>query len=45
MTVDFKGRTETLEEVFGTKPLVPTQMIKGLWDFIKKNNLHKKTKD
>lgn len=37
--VSFKGRTETLEDVFGNKPLPPSAMTKKLWEFIKSNNL------
>jgi hypothetical protein len=42
MTVNFKGRTETLEKVFGAKPLPVTQMTKKIWGIIKKHRLLKK---
>jgi len=42
MTVNFKGRKETLEKVFGTKPIPVTQMTKKIWGIIKKNRLLKK---
>jgi len=42
MTVNFKGREETLEDVFGSKPLPVTQMTKKIWALIKKYNLLKK---
>jgi upstream activation factor subunit UAF30 len=32
-----------LSEVIGTKPLPRTDMIKRIWDYIKKNNLQDKT--
>jgi len=34
--INFKGQKETLEKVFGTKPLAPSQMTKKIWTFIKK---------
>ena len=37
--ISFKGVTDTLESVFGTKPLPPTEMSKKLWAFIKKRKL------
>lgn len=42
MTVNFKGRNETLEKVFGAKPLPVTQMTKKIWNVIKKFKLLKK---
>ena len=42
MTVNFKGRTETLEKIFGAKPLPVTQMTKRIWQVIKKHRLLKK---
>ncbi|MBI5700730.1 hypothetical protein HZC34_02635 [Candidatus Saganbacteria bacterium] len=42
MTVNFKGRLETLEKVFGAKPIPVTQMTKKIWDVIKKHRLLKK---
>lgn len=40
--IHFKGRTETMEEVFGTKPIAPSEMTKKLWVFVKKYKLGKK---
>jgi hypothetical protein len=40
--IGFKGRKETLEQVFGKKPLSPAAMTKALWKFIKKKKLAKK---
>jgi len=31
--------TETMEEVFGKKPITPSEMIKILWKYIKKWHL------
>ena len=44
MTVNFKGRTETLEKVFGSKPIPVTQMTKSIWQIVKKYKLLKKNK-
>ena len=41
-TINFKGRKETLEKVFGSKPLPPSQMTKKLWAFVKSRRLSKK---
>ncbi len=40
--VDFKGQEETLEDVFGKKPVPVTSMTKILWAVIKKKKLMKK---
>jgi len=37
--VCFKGRTDTLEELFGAAPMPPSQMTKRLWDFVKRHHL------
>lgn len=42
MTVSFKGRKETLEQVFGTSAIPVTKMTKKLWDVIKKHKMLKK---
>ena len=34
--LNFTNCTETLEEVFGRKPITPAQMTKILWRYIKK---------
>jgi hypothetical protein len=41
-TISFKGRKETLEEVFGRGKLSPSQMTKKIWAFIKKKKLSSK---
>jgi hypothetical protein len=43
-SIDFTGRQETLEEVFGTADLSPSEMTKRLWDFVKKHGLDGKGK-
>ena len=37
--IDFTGRTETVEKVFGKKPIAPSEMTKKIWAFVKSNNL------
>ncbi|MBI2970802.1 MAG: hypothetical protein HYY37_00105 [Candidatus Aenigmarchaeota archaeon] len=40
--INFAGQKATLEEVFGKAALVPSQMTKKLWAFIKGKKLGKK---
>jgi len=40
-TNNFKGCTETMEAVFGNKPVSPSDMTKKLWAFVKKHRLAK----
>ncbi len=40
--VSFRGRKESIEKVFGSKPLAPSQMTKKLWAFIKGKKLARK---
>lgn len=42
MTINFAGRTETLEAVFGSKPVMPSEMTKKIWAFVKGKKLMKK---
>jgi hypothetical protein len=37
--IDFTGRTETVEQVFGKKPIAPSEMTKKIWNFVKSNKL------
>ncbi|MBI2076392.1 MAG: hypothetical protein HYT72_04045 [Candidatus Aenigmarchaeota archaeon] len=37
--ISFKGRKETLEEVFGSKDLAPSEMTKKIWVFVKSKKL------
>ncbi len=41
-TISFKGCKDTVESVFGSAPVAPSQMTKKLWEYVKKNNLSKK---
>jgi hypothetical protein len=44
LVVSFKGRKETLEKVFGTRPIPVTKMTKSLWNIVKKFKLLKRKK-
>jgi len=37
--ISFAGRKETLEQVFGRPNVIPSQMTKKLWQFIKAKRL------
>ncbi len=37
--IKFAGRQETVEKVFGNKPIAPSEMTKKIWIFIKANSL------
>jgi len=41
-SISFAGRKETLEQIFGKKPISPSEMTKKLWKFIKAKKLGKK---
>jgi len=38
-SVCFKGRKETMEQVFGSGKLTPSEMTKKLWKFVKAKKL------
>lgn len=38
-SISFKGRKETVEQVFGSGKLAPSEMTKKLWKFIKGKKL------
>jgi len=40
--VNFKGCTETMEQVFGKKHIGTGQVMKIMWAYIKKHNLGSK---
>ncbi|RNJ76162.1 MAG: hypothetical protein EB829_03335 [Nitrosopumilus sp. H8] len=40
--INFAGRKETVEQVFGRKPIPPSQMTKKIWAFVKAKNLSNK---
>ncbi len=37
--INFTGRKETVEQVFGNKPIAPSEMTKKIWAFVKANSL------
>lgn len=41
-TINFRGCDDTLEHVFGSKPIPPSGMTKKLWAYVKRNHLNKK---
>jgi len=41
-SISFAGRTETVEHVFGSKPIAPSEMTKKLWAFVKDKKLSSK---
>jgi hypothetical protein len=38
-TISFGGCNDTLEDVFGSKAIAPSQMTKALWAYVKSNKL------
>jgi hypothetical protein len=40
--ISFAGRKETVEEVFGSKPIAPSEMTKKIWAFVKGHKLSSK---
>jgi chromatin remodeling complex protein RSC6 len=40
-TINFKGCSDSMEAVFGGKPVSPSDMTKKLWAYVKKNKLAK----
>ena len=37
--VNFHGQQETLEQIFGARPIAPSVMTKKLWAYVKRKNL------
>lgn len=37
--ISFAGRKETAEQIFGKKPIAPSEMTKKIWEFVKAKNL------
>ena len=37
--INFVGCQETVEQVFGKKPIAPSEMTKKIWAFVKSNSL------
>ncbi len=40
--INFAGRKETVEDVFGKKAIAPSEMTKLLWKFVKDKKLSSK---
>ena len=40
--ISFAGRQETVEQIFGKKPVTPSEMTKKIWAFVKSRRLAKK---
>lgn len=40
--INFKGRKETMEQVYGSRPISPMDMTRKTWKFVKTKNLGKK---
>jgi len=38
-SINFKGCEETLEEVFGSKDITPSEMTKAIWVYVKKKKI------
>jgi len=41
-SISFKGRKDTMESVYGKRPISPMTMTKLTWKFVKLKNLGKK---
>ncbi len=41
-TINFRGRKETVEDVFGSSPLAPSEMTKKIWAYVKRHKLSNK---
>jgi len=37
--INFCGRHDTLEKIFGSRPIAPSQMTKKLWNYVKAKKL------
>jgi hypothetical protein len=38
-SICFKGRKETVEQVFGSGKITPSEMTKKIWNFVKSKKL------
>ncbi|MFQ5899148.1 MAG: hypothetical protein ACE5JN_13015 [Candidatus Methylomirabilia bacterium] len=41
-SISFKGRKDSVESVFGSKPIGPSEMTKKLWSYVKRKRLAKR---
>jgi hypothetical protein len=37
--ISFRGRTDSLESLFGAEPIGPAEMTKKLWSYVKRKGL------
>jgi hypothetical protein len=40
--ISFRGRTDSLESLFGATPIGPAEMTKKLWSYVKRKGLASK---
>jgi len=40
--INFKGCSDSLEDIMGNKPIGPSEMTKRIWAYVKKKKLAKK---
>ena len=40
--INFKGCRDTLESVMGSSPIVPSEMTKRIWGYVKKKKIARK---
>jgi chromatin remodeling complex protein RSC6 len=40
--INFKGCSDSLESIMGSKPIAPSEMTKRIWAYVKKKRLGKK---
>ncbi len=38
-SINFKGCTDSVESVFGSKPIGPSEMTKKIWAYVKRKRL------
>ncbi|MEK6902451.1 MAG: hypothetical protein AABX02_02585, partial [archaeon] len=38
-SISFAGRKDSVEAVFGSKPIAPSEMTKKIWAYVKQHNL------
>jgi hypothetical protein len=41
--ISFRGRTDSLESLFGATPIGPAEMTKKLWTYVKRKGLASKS--
>ncbi|HZX20129.1 MAG TPA: hypothetical protein VFF13_03895 [archaeon] len=41
-TINFAGQNDSVEKVFGNKPIAPSEMTKKIWAYVKSKGLSSK---